>query len=553
MQMRRFIAKTLVSMVALLHIATLSGCSGSKDKDEKCSWGGVCSPGEVCHDETEQCVLKSQVEACRDKSDYDTCSYAGSPPGTACRQGICIVPQCGDSIIDPGEDCEGENLGGAICESLGLGEGTLECNADCTFDTSGCELGLVCGNNLREGDEVCDGEDLAGETCVTKGFYGGTLGCLADCSDFDTSGCAGYCGDGVINGAEVCDGSSLGGETCESLGYQQGGVLACLEDCTDFDTAGCEGGYCGDGVINGEEVCDGEDLGEQTCKALGFDYGELACLPDCTGFDTSGCLEPECPTGFVFIPAGNFEMGCNDGDPCWEGMPRESPRHTVMLSAYCMMRTQVSVAQYRECKVSGGCSGTPTETSSDNSWCNWSSTAADREDHPINCINWSEAREYCQWVGGDLPTEAQWEKGARGTDGRTYPWGEEEPTCDRCNWNYSSFGLPYGCHDADEGPGTWPVGYLTTTAGDSPYGLKDMSGNLREWALDCYDEDFYATCAGGCTDPVNNLESCSDRITRGGSFNVNWKSHFRTVHRDNLFPTGRTFSVGFRCVATSVE
>ncbi len=287
--MIRCMAKILVFVVVASHIVVLSGCPGSKT--EKCSWGAVCPPGEVCHESTEQCVLPGQISSCKDKDDYDPCSYTGSPPGTVCRQGICILPGCGDSVVDPGEDCDGENLEGSTCESLGLGEGTLGCNADCTFDTTGCEHGSVCGNNVREGEELCDGEDLAGETCRTQGFYAGSLSCFEDCSGFDTSLCTGYCGDETINGDEICDGSNLGGQTCESLGYHEGGDLACLEDCSGFDTSGCLGGYCGDGIINGDEICDGLDLAGQTCESVDSIYhgGTLACRLDCTEFDVSDC------------------------------------------------------------------------------------------------------------------------------------------------------------------------------------------------------------------------------------------------------------------------
>lgn len=169
-------------------LSLLPGCPGSKA--EKCSWGAVCPPGEVCHEPTEQCVLARQISACRDKNEYEPCEYPGSPLDTVCRNGICIIPRCGDSIVDQGEDCDGENLGDAACESLGMGEGTLACHTNCTFDRSGCELGSMCGNNVREDDEVCDGEDLGGETCVSQGYYGGTLACLPDCSGFEFSGCS---------------------------------------------------------------------------------------------------------------------------------------------------------------------------------------------------------------------------------------------------------------------------------------------------------------------------------------------------------------------------
>ncbi len=499
-QMKNRVLTLLSAIPAVLYVVVLSGCPGSKT--EKCSWGAVCPSSEVCHDPTEQCVLPRQISACTEKVDYEPCSYTGSVPGTVCRKGICVIPHCGDSIADPDEECDGMDLKGETCESLGFGEGNLGCSSNCRYDTRDCELGSVCGDDKREGSEVCDGEDLAGETCITQGFYAGVLACLEDCSDFNTSGCVGYCGDAVINGPEECDGLNLGGATCDTLGFYG---------------------------------------------------GELACLPDCTGFDTSGCNN--CPEGSVYISAGDFEMGCNEDDPCYI-YASESPRHTVTLSAYCIQVTEVSVAQYRECKDGGGCpTGAPVHTGNDtDSWFNWTSGAGEREEHPINGIRWNDAREYCNWKGGDLPTEAQWEKAARGTDQRTYPWGEEDPSCDRCNWNQSGFSVPYGCNDALVGPGTWPVGFLTATDGDSPYGLKDMAGNVSEWTLDCYGPNFYSTCVEGCEDPANNVEGCTgERVIRGGSFTNDLLWQFRVVTRLHMEGTSLSASVGFRCVFPPAE
>ena len=95
-----------------------------------------------------------------------------------------------------------------------------------------------CGDYGAGAGEVCDGMDLKGETCETLGFEGGDLSCASDCMGFDTSGCTGACGDGEVTGAEVCDGGDLGGETCETLGFE-GGDLSCGSDCMEFDTSAC--------------------------------------------------------------------------------------------------------------------------------------------------------------------------------------------------------------------------------------------------------------------------------------------------------------------------
>ncbi len=122
-------------------------------------------------------------------------------------------------------------------ENLGFAIVDFECGSG----------GPVCGNNVTESPEVCDGTDLNGETCQSQGFDTGTLGCLSDCSGYDTSGCSNnggpVCGNGVIETGEVCDGSNLGGQTCSSQGFS-GGTLACNSTCDGFDTSGCTSGGC---------------------------------------------------------------------------------------------------------------------------------------------------------------------------------------------------------------------------------------------------------------------------------------------------------------------
>lgn len=135
--------------------------------------------------------------------------------------------------------------------------------------------------------EQCDGDNLSGESCDTLGYYSGSLSCNSYCN-FDTSLCEGRCNDGIIQEEEVCDGTNLGTLTCEGLGYY-GGTVACTHDCQP-ETSDCETyGWCGDGVIQAGEVCDSTDLGATTCDTLGFPHGGTpTCLPDCT-VSEAGC------------------------------------------------------------------------------------------------------------------------------------------------------------------------------------------------------------------------------------------------------------------------
>ncbi len=240
-----------------------------------------------------------------------TCAGLGYPGGGAlacaadCQLDVtgCLGNLCGDSVLDANETCDGTDLGGATCESLGFHEGGQPvCSDGCTLDSSGCTGGF-CGDLIINGTEVCDGPDMSGVTCLATcldyGFYAGVLSCNGQC-ELDPSTCEEYCGDGVLNGPETCDGTALAGYTCVNLGYHGGGELACASDCSALDLSGCLGGVCGDGVIAaGTEVCDGTELGAVSCASLGWSGGgTLGCSGDCT-FDVTGCLGGVCGDGAI--------------------------------------------------------------------------------------------------------------------------------------------------------------------------------------------------------------------------------------------------------------
>lgn len=147
-----------------------------------------------------------------------------------------------------------------------------------------------CGNGTFEGNEECDGTNLNGGTCSSIGLSGDGLACNPTTCQYDTTGCGGgTCGDGVKQQSEDCEGMDLGGATCETLGYD-GGILACNSGC-NFDTLSCSGSngsdgpgfsLCGDGLQTGIEDCDTFDTGGETCASLGWEGGNLNCTASCT-------------------------------------------------------------------------------------------------------------------------------------------------------------------------------------------------------------------------------------------------------------------------------
>jgi formylglycine-generating enzyme required for sulfatase activity len=222
----------------------------------------------------------------------------------------------------------------------------------------------------------------------------------------------------------------------------------------------------------------------------------------------------------VLVPAGVFIMGSEEGDA------DEKPAHQVSLGSYYIDQHEVTVAQYRACVEAGACSEPLSAT-----LCNWQGAAED--DHPINCIRWAEAHAYCQWAGLRLPTEAEWEKAARGTDGRTYPWGED---FDRGKANYADHGIMLR---------TKPVG--SYPEGRSPYGADDMAGNVYEWVADWYEPNYYPTSP--FEDPQGPANA-SQRVLRGGSW---WfeSSRMRTFHREPYLPEDTDIDIGFRCARSA--
>jgi serine/threonine protein kinase len=222
----------------------------------------------------------------------------------------------------------------------------------------------------------------------------------------------------------------------------------------------------------------------------------------------------------VYVPEGDFTMGSNKS-------LNEQPIHTVYLDAFWIDQTEVTNAMYALCVSVGVCQPPSDNSSSTRSTYYGNSQYAD---YPVVYVNWNDADTYCQWAGARLPTEAEWEKAARGTDGRTYPWGEEFD-CQKANH--------YRCVRND----TSQVG--SYESGKSPYGAYDMAGNVWEWVADWYSDAYYSSS------PTNNPTgpiSGEYRVLRGGSWRDLY-NELRSAYRYKYDPTFSYLSFGFRCAS----
>jgi sulfatase modifying factor 1 len=229
------------------------------------------------------------------------------------------------------------------------------------------------------------------------------------------------------------------------------------------------------------------------------------------------------------VPAGEFLMGSDGGEA------GEKPQHPITLDAYYIGRCPVTQAQYARFVQAAG----HRVPFVDADWAkayNWDAARKapprGKEQHPVVLVSWDDAVAYCWWAGLRLPAEAEWEKAARGTDGRIYPWGNKWDAA-RCN-----------THEGGKG-GTTPVGAYSP-GGDSPYGCADMAGNVWEWCADWYDGGYYAHS------PSRNPQgpsSGSYKVLRGGSWGGGW-DYVRVALRYDLTPDDRYGSFGFRCAAS---
>ncbi len=241
-------------------------------------------------------------------------------------------------------------------------------------------------------------------------------------------------------------------------------------------------------------------------------------------------LSPIDEMALVYIAAGPFLMGAPETDPQAEAAER--PQREIYLDAFWIDQTEVTNGMYAICEFEGGCTPIIADATLTREAYY---TDLSFGEYPMVNVTWIQAGQYCAWAGRRLPTEAEWEKAARGDQEGPYPWGTDEPNCERLSFANPGPGRT-ACSQDTNRVGSFP-------AGSSPYGALDMAGNVWEWVADWYDGDYYAQMAS--ENPMGP-ESGETKVLRGGSFNDPAKT-VRLTHRNNTLPQNSSYFVGFRC------
>jgi eukaryotic-like serine/threonine-protein kinase len=278
-----------------------------------------------------------------------------------------------------------------------------------------------------------------------------------------------------------------------------------------------------------------------------------AAVPSMAPVEVQTRTRPQDGAVMVLVPEGTFSMGSADRPA--GAMPDEKPQHAIYLDAFWIDQAEVTVAQFRAFVLDSGYLTTAEKqgwayarVEGSGEWqkvagAGWQhpsgpgSSAGDT--HPVVQVSWFDAAAYCAWAGAGLPTEAQWEKAARGTDARIYPWGNE---FDGARVNYCDASCAGGDLAFDDGYATTaPVG--SYPAGAGPYGALDMAGNVWEWTAERYDAGYYdRSPSENPTGPPTGYS----RVLRGGSWNHD-RSGMRTACRLESPPASTVDNFGFRC------
>lgn len=552
---------------------------------------------EECQEPFEACISRLNVGQCADvyidAYNCGGCSYDGSGKkcgeNIACVNGVCQLScvgnseVCGDSCIDPTTD--NKNCGGCVADGRGKiceqGQRCSEgiCGATCGGSTIPCGDSCIdpsknihnCGGCVEEGKgEKCEtGYDcIEGEckaVCSQECLNGGV------CSAPDTCQCASgweghncstaICVNPCVHGSCVtpnkcsCETGWTGSDCSVAICYptcQNGGscVAPNVCSCTSEWTGNvCSEPICSPACQNGGS-CVAPNVCSRTSEWTGNDCSEPICNPacqnggSCVAVNVCSCpltwVGPDCGTqDRVRIPVRGDETSFSMGRSLLDdvGGQNEEPPHGVVLAAYEIDRYPVTAAAYKLCVDAGVCR-ILGEYSTYNK--------VGLELHPINSVTWADAVKYCEWAKGRLPTEAEWERAARGSGSRRFPWGSECPTnakglCDRVEWTESTARANCGENDCHDGyVKTSPVNAFPR--GVSPEGVWDMVGNVFEWTSDYAFREYQNTTVTNPKGP----DSGSEHVMRGGCYSCGANQLVSSV-RESYFTEMGEYEIGFRC------
>ncbi|MGI5830478.1 MAG: formylglycine-generating enzyme family protein [Bradymonadia bacterium] len=504
----------------------------------ECKNGGICLTPNVCTCaegwEGATCEIPVCDPTCGENQECiapNVCKCKDGWIGNDCKKPVCaFVCRNGGACTSPNVCTCSPFYTGQTCEEpvckpdCGENQSCIapnECQCNMGWTGSDCKTAIcdkACNNGGKcTAPNVCScAAGWSGETCLTPV-------CDPECGAHKTCTAPNTC---------TCDhlwtGDDCQTAICEFV-CQNGGT------CTEPNVCSCTAGWFGNTCVR--PLCDPRCENGQRCVAVNECS---ACPPNWLGDD---CKTPE----RIRIPATGdstrFMMGAPE-DGVTHFIDSEIPVHEVTLSAYKIDRYLVTVASYKRCVDAGAC-----EVPATSEHCTYGELAKER--YPINCVGWEQAKTYCTWAGGRLPTEAEWERAAKGEKQIRYPWGNGCPRlwlsgCEE-NWEYNTAKANcywddcYESYDATSPVDQFPLGM-------SPDGLYDMAGNVWEWVNDFYGD--YS--ADPVTNPTGPEHSNLGHVIRGGSWG-DWGYRLRTTSRsyESSFERGKT-TIGFRCAADIV-
>ncbi len=407
-----------------------------------------------------------------------------------------------------------------------LGIASCGGGAEPCVDSMDCAFGQACRDSKCVVVPCASAEGCVPEVeiCATPVQAGGTgdqTVCTAPCNVFHRCPSGQYCHNKQCWNSEGHDSDALD-DTASDAQSDVGGPVDAIgqDDAEHFDLR-----YSGDGPCPPD--CSAVECGmDPVCGTLwcgGCGWGNSCVNGRCRWVSAEYTVTCN-SNGMCLVPEGSFWMGCNEQafDDC---ISDEVPFHEVELLQFFIDRTEVTQGQYKKCVDDGSC----TKPS-----CNWNPGLTPNQ--PVVCVTWPQAGKYCSWANKRLPTEAEWEKAAKGIDGRIFPWGIVAPTCEYAVLDNGSPGCGTGAPKDVCG---------TSPKGDSPYGLCDMAGNAAEWVSDWYGPSYYA--GSGDSNPFGPEEGTL-RVRRGGSY-VDTPEYLAVRRRGVDSPLMGYSYLGFRCVA----